>query len=59
MNKITSKADCDTLIDMADSELKDMEFKKLQQERQYENVTIESKCIDEEIESVGSEISGV
>ena len=43
MNKITSKADCDTLIDMADRVSKDREFKKLQQERQNKKVKIEKE----------------
>jgi hypothetical protein len=59
LNKITSLADCNTLIDLANTENSELEFKKLQQERAYENVSTGSEGIDAEIAAVNSEITGV
>ena len=59
LNKITTKADCDALISLAGDSLKDLEFKKLQQERQYESVSTGSEGIDAQIAAIGSEITGV
>ncbi len=59
VNKITTLADCDALINLANGERKDLEFKKLQQERAYESVASGSEGVDGEIAAVSSEITGV
>ena len=56
---LTTKADCDALIDLANLEQDDLNFKKTLQERQYRAVTSGSTGIDAELAGVVSQITAL
>ena len=56
LNRIISAADCDALLTIAGLDRKDLEFKKLQQERQYESVNNGASSIEADLLAVETEI---
>ena len=58
INELTTVADCDALLQIAAMDRKDLDYKRIQQERQYETVTTGTAGIEAELAGVDAEIHG-
>jgi hypothetical protein len=59
LEQLKTAADCDVLLQTAGMEQEDIGFRKLQQERQYKNVTSGTGGAEAELFGVLSEIAGI
>jgi hypothetical protein len=58
LSQITTKADCDALIESANLEREDIQFRKTQQDRSYRTVSTGSSGVEAELSGVITEIAG-
>ena len=59
LSQIRTTEDCDALIQSANMEREDLQFRKQQQERQYHTVSSGSTEVDADLSAVNSEIAGI
>ena len=59
LNQVTTVADCDALLNNANLERKDLNLRKLQQEKQYLSVSTGTTGIDAELMGLTAEIAAM